>query len=120
MVKFAISRNLRKNFGVRLYRGGGGSTSKRTGAYRGGGGVQKVAILSVRTLWMIPIVSRRKETFTTEHNGVHDGRYSVLAVHGVHIRHTEVSDKDLSVLKILNFSRWRKVLCEISISKPYY
>ena len=38
MVKFAISRNLRKHLGVRLYRGGGGSTSKRTGAYRGEGG----------------------------------------------------------------------------------
>ena len=38
MVKFAISRNLRKHFGVRLYRGEGRSTSKRTGSYRGEGG----------------------------------------------------------------------------------
>ena len=57
MVKFAISRNLRKNFGVRLYRGEGGqpqSVQVRTG----GRGVQKVAILSVSTLWMLPPLAR--------------------------------------------------------------
>ena len=41
-------------YGVRLYRGGGGSTWKRTGAYKGGGGVEKLVFLGVRTLWMLP------------------------------------------------------------------
>ena len=37
--------------------GEGGSTSKRTGAYKGGGGVEKLVFLGVRTLWMLPYQS---------------------------------------------------------------
>ena len=38
MVKFAISRNLRKNFGVRLYRGEGGQPQSVQVRTRGEGG----------------------------------------------------------------------------------
>ena len=39
---------------LRTYAGGGGVNGKRTGAYKGGGGVRNWRFYCVRTLWMPP------------------------------------------------------------------
>ena len=40
-----------------MYAGGGGVNEKRTGAYKGGGGVRNWRFYCVRTLWMPPLIT---------------------------------------------------------------